>query len=71
MRVRINLDTMSDVQKFVEIVSRVDAPVILKDSAGHCVSGSSLLGALYTMEWSEVYCECEKDITYGIFHWIV
>ena len=71
MKVRINLDTMSDVQKFVDAVSRVDAPVVLKDSAGHCVSGASLLGALYSMEWAEIYCECPKDITCSIFHWVV
>lgn len=71
MKVRLNLDTMSDIQKFVDVVSRVEEPVNLKDSAGHCVSAKSLLGALYSLEWAEIYCECEKDITCSIFHWVV
>ena len=71
MRVKLNLDKMSDIQKFVDIASRVEEPVILKDAAGHCVSAKSLLGALYSLEWAEIYCECDKDITCSIFPWVV
>ena len=71
MRVRLNLNTMTDIQRFVNVISRVEEPVFLKDSAGHCVSGSSILGALYSLEWAEIYCECDKDITCSIFPWVL
>lgn len=71
MKVKINLDTMSDVQKFVEVTSRVDNEVILEDNNGHRVSASSLLGVLYSMEWASIYCYCEKDISGMILPWIV
>ena len=71
MRARVNLDTMSDIQKFIEVVSRVDDNVYLEDNTGFKVSAKSLLGALLSMEWVEVYCSCEKDISGSIFPWII
>ena len=71
MRVKLNLDTMTDIHKFVDVVSRIEEAVTLKDAIGHCVSAKSLLGAIYTMEWAEIYCECEKDITGSILPWMV
>lgn len=68
---RIRLDTMSDVQNFVKVVSRVEERVFLEDSDGHCVSATSILGALYSMEWSSIYCRCNKDISGMILPWIV
>ena len=61
MKVKVNLETMSDVTKFVSITSMIDVPVHLVNG-DFCVSAKSLLGALYTMEWEDVWCECEKDI---------
>jgi hypothetical protein len=60
-KAKVRLDTQSEVARFVHLVSGVGAPVYLtaKDLK---VSGKSLLGALYTMEWDEIWCECEKDI---------
>ena len=71
LKVRLNLNTMTDIQKFVDVTSKVTEPVILRDSAGHCVSAKSLLGALYSLEWAEIYCECEKDITCSILSWVI
>lgn len=71
MRVRINLITTSDVKNFVNAISAVEEDVTLIDSVKHCVSGKSLLGAIYTLEWDEVYCLCDKDITQLILPWIV
>jgi hypothetical protein len=70
MKVKVELDTMSDVTEFVSIVSTVSAPVHLV-SDHFCVSGKSLLGALYTMEWSEVWCECDIDIYSKIAKFVV
>ena len=71
MKVKINLVTMTDVQKFINAVEPVEENVTLQDSAGHCVSAKSMLGAIYTMEWAEVYCHCTKDISGLILPWIV
>ena len=71
MRQRVRLDTMTDIHKFVEIVSRVDDIVYLEDDTGFRVSAKSLLGALVSMEWKEVYCHCNKDISGTILPWIV
>ena len=61
MRVKVDLVTMSDVVQFVGITTQVNEPVYL---VGHDfrVSAKSLLGAAYTLEWDETWCECEKDI---------
>jgi hypothetical protein len=56
MRQKIRLDTMSDVQNFVKAVSSVESRVILEDNDGHRVSATSILGALYSMEWTHIYC---------------
>lgn len=67
MRVKINLDTMSDVQKFVAAVSKYDGKVVLTDAErNYMVSAKSILGAVYTLEWDEIWCETATDI----FHMI-
>ena len=70
-RTRIRLETMSDVNKFVSAMSRVDGKVWLEDDAGNRVSAKSLLGAIYSMEWEEIYCYCEKDICGHLMQWAI
>ena len=62
MRARINLDTMSRINSFVAICSKLDCKVDLIDGHGYRVSAKSLMGALCTMDWSQVLIECEQDI---------
>lgn len=71
MRQRIRLDTMSEINKFVETISQIDEKVFLEDNTGYKVSARSLLGALLSMEWEEVYVHCEKDISGTILPWII
>ena len=71
MRQKIRLDTMTDVQRFIEVASTVDEEVILEDGDGQRVRASSLLGVLYSMEWTHIYCYCQKDISGMILPWIV
>ena len=71
MKLQIRLDTMSDIQKFVNAVSDVQEKVMLIDDEDNCVSAKSLLGAIYTTEWSKIYCYCEKDISGLLLPWIV
>lgn len=72
MRQKIQLETMTDIQKFVEIASRIDEQVYLEDDTGYKVSAKSLLfAAVAKMEWSTIYCSCEKDISGSILPWII
>ena len=61
MRVKVELETMNDVTQFVAIATQVAEPVYLVGNDFR-VSAKSMLGALYTMEWDDVWCECERDI---------
>lgn len=71
MRARINIDTLSKINTFVAICTRLDCRVRLVDGEGYCVSGKSLIGAIATMDWSNVYVECEKDIYAYISEFVV
>ena len=71
MKVKVRLDTMSDVHKFVNVASTVNEKVFLEDEEGHRVSAKSLLGALYSMEWDSTSCVCEKDISGALIQWII
>ncbi len=63
MRVKVRLDTLSDIKNFVDVVTNVDdTEVYLTDGNNLTVSAKSILGAMYTIEWAEVYCTCDKDI---------
>jgi hypothetical protein len=70
MKVKVALETMSDVSEFVAIATKVPEPVYLIGE-GFKVSAKSLLGALYTMEWQEVWCECEVDIYSKISKFVI
>jgi hypothetical protein len=71
MKVKIRLDTQMEVARFVNIATRVSEPVYLTNGDNFRVSGRSLLGAIYTMEWDEIFCECEKDIYSMISDFVV
>ena len=71
MKVRIALETMSDVSEFVNIATKVPQPVNLT-SGDLKVSAKSLLGAIYSkMEWAEIWCECEVDIYTKIAKFVI
>lgn len=58
----IELVTRTDIIEFVNIASGIQASVRLIDGDGFCVNGKSLLGAIATIEWNELYCVCDEDI---------
>ena len=70
MKVKVALETMSDVSEFVAIASKIPEPVNLIGE-DFKVSAKSLLGALYSMEWQEVWCECERDIYSTISKFVI
>ena len=71
MKAKINIDTLSKINSFVAICSKLDCKVNLVDGNGYCVSGKSLMGAVATMDWSDVYAECERDIYAEIREFVV
>lgn len=71
MKAQIRLDTMRDVQDFVNIATRMHGNVYITDNAGLKVSAKSLLGALYAMEFEELWCEADEDIYRNIEDFIV
>jgi len=71
MKAKIRLDTISDIQNFVDIANSIQKPIMIKDGSGHCVSGRSIMGMLYSLEWSEIWCECEDDIYSSINKYVI
>ena len=65
MKMKINLDTQSDVLEFCKIVSGVSGEVrVVGVDGGQKVSinAKSLLGLLYCQTWNDIWCESEQDI---------
>ena len=71
MKAKIRLDTMRDINEFVRICTGIMASVHITDGAGLKVSGKSLLGVMYAMEFDEIWCECDEDIYTDIERFIV
>ena len=70
MKVRVALETMSDISEFVGIANKIKTPISLA-GGDFKVSAKSLLGVIYTMEWQEVWCECSEDIYSKIEKFVV
>jgi len=72
MRVRIELETMTDINKFCTAVQAVGSDVFLTDGTHrYKVSAKSQLSCmLSSAEWGEIYCECEEDIYSTIEKWV-
>lgn len=70
MKVKLALETMSDISEFVSIANKIKAPISLT-GGDFKVSAKSLLGVIYTMEWQEVWCECSEDIYSKIEKFVV
>ena len=61
-KTKIELVGMSDINKFIAITTKLPGVIKLTDGENYSVSAKSLLGALASMEWDELYCESENDI---------
>ena len=61
-RDKIHLETESDVINFIALVSPLNFPVVVTDGEGMRVNAKSMLGMLYAMTFSEMWCECDCDI---------
>lgn len=61
-KTKIELVGMSDINKFISITTKLPGVIKLTDGDNYSVNAKSLLGALASMEWDELYCESENDI---------
>ena len=71
MKVKIRLDTMDEIRNFVTITTKIPYDIHLEDGTGYRVSAKSILGAMATLEWNNLYCLCEHDIYTKIDSFIV
>ena len=70
-RTQIRLDTLSDVNKFIDVMSRLNDPVWLEDGGDIKVSARSMLACLYSLEWTRIFVVCDRDINAYLMPWIV
>ncbi|MBP0990778.1 MAG: hypothetical protein J5874_06345 [Oscillospiraceae bacterium] len=61
-RYKLELVTTKDIMDFVNSVTGIKGAVKLVDESGFCVNGKSLLGAMASVEWNELYCVSDEDI---------
>lgn len=71
MKVQIRLDTYTDVRDFVRITTALDGDIHITDNKGLRVNAKSLLGAMYSLEFEELWCESEFDIYRNIEDFII
>lgn len=71
MRAKINIDTLGKIHSFVDICARLDCDVHLIDGDSYRVSAKSLVGAIATMDWREVFVESNEDIYLYIREFVV
>lgn len=71
MRVKIQLETMTDIANFVLAVHYATGKhdkVWVKDACGSCIDAKSFLGLVAARDFNEIWCESDKDIYTAIRH---
>lgn len=71
MKVKVRLDTVTDIANFVLIASQVKSNVYLTNDKGLKIDSKSFLGVCYAQEFDELWCECDEDIYAKIQDFIV
>jgi hypothetical protein len=74
MRVKIHLDTITDIGNFVVAVTHATSKqdqVYVTDGGRCCINAKSFLGLVAAREFDELWCESEKDIYTAISHFVV
>jgi hypothetical protein len=66
-RVKIRLDTVTDIANFVLAVSKIKENVYITNGGRLCIDGKSFLGLSHAREFDTLYCECDKDIYHAIY----
>lgn len=74
MKVKIQLDTITDIGNFVVAVSHATGKndkVYVTDGDRCCINAKSFLGLVAARDFEELWCESEKDIYSAIAHFVV
>lgn len=61
-RDKIYLETEGDIVDFISAITPLRFPIVVTDGEGMRVNAKSMLGMLYAMTFSEMWCECDHDI---------
>lgn len=61
MRMKIRIDTASEAVKLTNLAQCLNGEITITDSNGMRVSAKSLLGALYSLEFEEIWLESDND----------
>lgn len=67
---KLELNTMRDIKDFVDIATTIEEPLMLTDGEGYTVSAKSLMGAIYALEWNELYLTSKSDIYFAFQKYI-
>ena len=59
---KLELNTLNDIRTFIEKANTIDEKLMLTDGDGYTVSAHSLMGAVYALEWNELYLVSERDV---------
>ena len=71
MKIKVRLDTITDIANFVLIASQIKSDVYLTNNRGLKVNGKSFLGVAHAQEFDELWCECAEDIYVKMQNFIV
>ena len=66
-RYKIYLETAKDAAKLANIAEGLDMELTLTDGAGMRVNAKSVIGAIYTLEFDEIWLESPEEIPYMNF----
>ena len=66
-RYKINLETARDAAKLANIAEGLDIELTLTDGNGMRVNAKSVIGAIYTLEFDEIWLESPEEIPYMNF----
>lgn len=71
MKAKIRLDKMSDINKFVDVCNALEGKIVLSDGMEYTVNARSVLGAIASLEWNELWVVSENDIYTAIMEWVI
>lgn len=71
MKAQIRLDTKESAIRLAAIAEKLDGKITITDAAGLRVNAKSVIGVLYSMEFSELWIESENDIYSHISEFVV
>lgn len=69
--IKFYLKQKKDLIEFVSITLKLPGRIVVVDGEQMCVNARSILGLMYAMTFSELWCESEEDIYYAISKFIV